>query len=275
MKRTKQETIFFYTALCVWSLIVLFPLWTMVANSFKTQTDIFKNPFSFPLHPTLDGYVSVFQNSNYIFYFRNTLFVTLVSLFLILFFGSLAAFALAKWRSKISKILFLFFIAGLMIPIRLGTINLFQIVKTLGLMETVFSLIPVYVAMGLPIATFVLTTFIKEIPQELIDAAQIDGASRWDIYVNVILPLIRPALGTVAIFNLIPVWNDIWFPLIFNLSESNKTLMLGVSSLFGQYQTDWTKILVVLTLSTLPVLILYLLMSKQFIKGLTAGALKS
>jgi raffinose/stachyose/melibiose transport system permease protein len=274
MKRSKFELVIQHAVLLFWSVMVLFPIWTMVVNSFKNQTDIFKDPFGLPLNPTVSGYSSVFSDSNFIFYFRNSLFVTLISLFLILFFGSLAGYALAKWKSRISNIIYLFFIAGLMIPIRLGTINIFQIIKSLGLMETVFSLIPVYVAMGLPIATFVLTSFIKAVPQDLLDAAAIDGASRWKIYLNIIIPLVRPALGTVAIFNLIPIWNDIWFPLIFNLSENNKTLILGVSSLFGQYQSDWTKILVVLTLSTLPVLALYLVMSKQFIKGLTGGALK-
>ena len=106
------------------------------------------------------------------------------------------------------------------------------------------------------------------------EVAAIDGASPMRIYYSIILPLIRPALGTVAILNLINIWNDIWFPLIFNLRENQRTLLLGVTYFFGTYQTDWTKVLVVLTLSTLPILVLYILMSKQFIKGLTAGAIK-
>lgn len=161
-----------------------------------------------------------------------------------------------------------------MIPIRLGTINIFQIIKSLNLMGSVYSLIPVYIAWGLPIAVFVLTTFIQDLPGELMESAAIDGASKFRIYSNIIIPLIRPALGTVAIFNLINIWNDIWFPLIFNLREEQRTLLLGVTYFFGTYQTDWTKVLVVLTLSTLPILILYTIMSKQFIKGLTAGAIK-
>ena len=161
-----------------------------------------------------------------------------------------------------------------MIPIRLGTINLFQIVRELGLQDQLVGLIPIYIAMGMPIATFVLTSFIRSIPIELIEAARIDGASELRVYRSVILPLIRPALATVAIFNFIPIWNDLWFPLVLINDQEMRTVMLGVTRLFGQYQTDWTRALAALALAAVPVLVAYLLMSSQFIKGLTAGALK-
>lgn len=265
-----------HLVLISWCVIVLFPLWTMVVNSIKPRLDIFRSPFAPPTRATItfEGYVNAWNAGRFDIYFRNSLFVTAVSLLLVVFLGSLAAYALASWRSRWANLLYIFFIAGLMIPIRLGTINLFTIVQTLQLEDTVFSLIPVYVAMGLPIATFVLTDFIRTLPGELRDAAYVDGASEWRIYTSVILPLVRPALATVAIFNLIPIWNDLWFPLIFIRQEEQRTVMLGVTLLFGQYQTNWTNILAVLTMSALPLLVLYLLMAKQFIKGLTAGAVK-
>jgi raffinose/stachyose/melibiose transport system permease protein len=193
---------------------------------------------------------------------------------LIVLVGSLAAYALANWRSRISGLLYIYFIAGLMIPIRLGTINLFQIIQQLGLINSLAGLIPVYVAMGLPIATFVLTSFIRSVPFELTEAARIDGASEWRIYSTIILPLIRPAVATVVVFNVIPIWNDLWFPLVFIRDQDARTVTLGVTLLFGQYQTDWTRALSALSLAAVPVLLAYLLMSKQFIQGLTAGALK-
>lgn len=246
----------------------------MLVNSLKKQRDIFKNPFVFPKIPNTDGYVYVLKDSDFLLYCWNTLLVVSVTIVLTLFLGSLAAYALAYWQGRASKLIYLLFLSGIMIPIRLGTINIFQIIRALGLMGSLYGLIPVYVAWGLPTAVFVLTTFIQELPRDLIEAAAIDGASRIRTYFSVILPLIRPALGTAAILNLINIWNDIWFPLIFNLRENQRTLLLGVTYFFGTYQTDWTKVLVVLTLSTLPILVLYLLMSKQFIKGLTAGAIK-
>lgn len=246
----------------------------MLINSVKPKREIFRNPFAPPWPVTFEGYQAVWSDSRFDLYFRNSLLVTIAALVLVVLLGSLAAYALAMWRSRWSTALYIFFIAGLMIPIRLGTINIFQVIQSLGLTDKVVSLIPVYAAMGLPIAVFVLTAFIRSLPGELIDAARVDGAGELRIYRTVILPLIRPALATVVIFNLIPIWNDLWFPLIFLRSEEQRTVILGVSLLFGQYQTNWTRVLAALSMSAVPILLLYLLMSKQFIKGLTAGAVK-
>ena len=274
MRRPKLTTLGTYAVLLLWSAVVIFPLYTMLVNSVKPQKEIFRNPFDIHWPFIFDGYLTVWQDGRFDLYFRNSIFVTLVSLFLVVFLGSMAAYALANWHGRISTLIYLLFVAGLMIPIRLGTLNLFQIVQALHLTDTVFSLLPVYAAMGLPIAVFVLTSFIKQIPHDLIDAAHVDGASEWRIYASIILPLVRPALATVIIFNLIPIWNDLWFPLIFIRSEEQRTVILGVSLLFGQYQTNWTNVLATLALSALPILLLYLVMAKQFIKGLTAGAVK-
>ena len=274
MRRSRSSNLAVYLILGVWALIVLFPIYTMIANSLKRQREIFRNPFLPPWPFEFEGYTTAWSDGRFDLYFRNSLFVTVISLLFIIFFGSLAAYALANWRGRTSAVIYLLFVAGLMVPIRLGTINIFQIVQMLGLVDTVFSLIPVYVAMGLPMAVFVLTAFMRGVPHELIDAAHVDGASEWRIYSSIMLPLVRPALATVIIFNLIPVWNDLWFPLIFIRAEDQRTVILGVSLLFGQYQSNWTRILSALSLSALPILILYLLMSKQFIKGLTAGAVK-
>ncbi len=260
--------------LIVWALVVLLPVWTMLINSIKPKREIFRNPFGLPSEITFDGYVNAWTDGKFDLYFRNSLIVAVVSLVLILLIGSLAAYALANWRSRVSSLLYIYFIAGLMIPIRLGTINLFQIIQALGLSDNLAGLILIYVAMGLPIATFVLTSFVRSVPVELTEAARIDGASEFRIYRTVILPLIRPALATVTIFNVIPIWNDLWFPLIFIRNQEARTVTLGVTLLFGQYQTDWTRALSALSMAAVPVLVAYLLMSSQFIKGLTAGALK-
>jgi raffinose/stachyose/melibiose transport system permease protein len=153
-------------------------------------------------------------------------------------------------------------------------INIVTIVQDLGLSGKLTGLIPIYVAMGLPITAFVLTTFMRDIPLDLMDAARMDGASEIRVFWQIVVPLIRPALATVAVFNMIPIYNDLWFPLILTRAEESRTVTYGVSLLFGQYQTDWNAILSTLSLAAVPILILYLLMSKQSIRGLTAGAIK-
>jgi len=260
--------------LCFWSLLVLFPLWVLVINSFKDRLSIYTNPFGLPETWHFENYSDVLASGDFLNYFKNSFLVVIISLVLVMFLGAMASYALAKWRSKISNVFYTIFIMGMMIPIKIASLKLMEMVRTLGLFNTIWALVPIYVAMGLPIAVFVLTEFIRQIPKEMSEAAMADGAGQFMILGRIILPLLRPALATVAIYNLIPFWNDLWFPLIFISDEKSKTLLLGVTRLFGQYQTDWSKVLAVLALASIPVLVLYLIFSKQFIKGLTAGGVK-
>ena len=265
-----------HSIMLLWSLVVIVPIWTMIVNSLKEKREIFRTPFDWPTSEsfTLDGYKNAWIDGNFDLYFTNSIIVTVTALIIIMVVGAMAGYALANWRSRLSTIVYLYFIAGLMVPIRLGTINIVTIVQDLGLGGKLTGLIPIYVAMGLPITAFVLTTFMREIPSDLIDAARMDGASEIRVFGQIVLPLVRPALATVAVFNMIPIYNDLWFPLILTRAEENRTVTYGVSLLFGQYQTDWNAILSTLSLAAVPILILYLLMSKQFIRGLTAGAIK-
>ena len=264
----------YHIIMILWSFVSMFPVWILIINTFKVRKEIYTNPFGLPKAWTLQNYQSLLSNSNFFVYFRNSFLVVVISLFMILFLGSLAAYALAHWRTRFSGAVYFFFVLGMMLPIKIATIRLLQIMKNLGLMNTLFSLYPVYIAMGLPTAVFILTEFIHGLPGELYEAGYMDGAGRFRIYYNIVLPLIRPALATVAIYNLVPIWNDLWFPLIFITKEDQKTVLLAVTMLQGQYSTDWPKLLTILAMSALPVIILYLTMSQSFIKGLTAGAVK-
>ncbi|MEG0741051.1 MAG: carbohydrate ABC transporter permease [Clostridia bacterium] len=263
-----------HIVLVLWSLLALMPIWLLVVNSFKTRYTIYENPFWIPAEWNIKNYASVLGSGDFLNYFKNSLVVVILSLLIVLIVGALAAYALANWKCKLSGILYFFMIAGMMLPIKIASIRLLDLVKSMGLLNTVWSLVPVYSAMGIPISIFVLTAFMRGVPGELTESGFIDGASRFKVFYAIVLPLLKPAMATVAIYNLVPFWNDLWFPLIFISEERSKTLLLGVTRLFGQYQTDWSKVLAVLTLSALPVIFLYLLMSKQFIKGLTAGAVK-
>lgn len=278
-KRTRSMRVMnlhipYHIIMIIWSLIAMAPVWLLLINTLKPKKEIYTNPFGLPREWTLDNYRYIISDNNFFSYFRNSFIVVVVSLAVILLLGSLCAYALAHWRTRTSRGVYFFIIVGMMLPIKIATIRLLEIMKTLGLLNTLWSLFPVYIAMGLPIAVFILTEFIRGLPGELYEAGFMDGAGRFMIYRKIVLPLIRPALATVAIYNLVPIWNDLWFPLIFINVENQKTVLLAVTRLQGQYTTDWPKLLTILSLSALPVILLYLTMSKQFVKGLTAGAVK-
>ena len=260
--------------LFVWSAIVIFPLWVMFINSFKDRLSIYKNPFWLPEKWNFKNYTNVLKEGNYLVYFRNSFLVVFLSIFIVLVLGSLVAYALANWKGSIPNILYFIFIAGMMLPIRIASIRLLGIMKSIKLINTIWSLLPIYTAMGLPIAVFVLTEYMRQFPKELMEAAHVDGAGRLKILVRVVMPMMRPALATVAIYNLVPFWNDLWFPLILAPSEGTKTVTLGAQMFLGQFQSEWDAVLAALSLAILPVLVLYFIFSRQLIRGITSGAVK-
>jgi raffinose/stachyose/melibiose transport system permease protein len=261
--------------LIAYTIIALFPIALVIINSFKGRKFIFSNPYALPNLENFDpvGYETVFSRAGFPHYFQNSLIVTVGALLLIFIFGTMAAHALAEYRFRGNTFLGLYLALGIMIPIRLGTVSILRLIKSMQLTDTLPALILVYTAMGLPLAIFILTQFMRQVPHDLKDAARVDGASEYRIY-WLILPLIRPAIGTVMVFNMIPIWNDLWFPLILAPSEANKTVTLGAQSFLGQYINDWNAVLASLSLAAIPVVVLYILFSRQLIRGLTAGAVK-
>jgi raffinose/stachyose/melibiose transport system permease protein len=254
-------------------VVALFPIVLIFLNSFKERRAIFNSPLAPPLPDTfsLIGYETVLARSNFDVYFRNSLLVTLAAMALILFTGSMAAFALSEYRFRGDTFVGLYLALGIMIPIKLGTVSILRLIVALQLVNTLVALILVYTAMGLPLTIFILTQFMRQVPREMKEAARIDGASEYRIY-RLILPLVRPAIASVAVFTMIPVWNDLWFPLILAPGESTKTVTLGAQQFLGQFVTDWNAVLSSLALAMLPILILYVLFSRQLIRGLTAGS---
>lgn len=270
-----SQVIGIHAILLTYTIIALFPVVLVVVNSFKSRQAIFKTPYALPNAENFDlvGYETVFARANFPNYFVNSLLVTVGALIIIFIAGTMAAHALSEYKFRGNTLLGLYLALGIMIPIRLGTISILRLVVSMGLADTLIALILVYTAQGLPLAVFVLSQFMRQIPRDLKDAARVDGASEYRIYWMVI-PLIRPAIGTVMVFNMIPIWNDLWFPLILAPSERNKTVILGAQTFLGQFVNDWNAVLSSLTLSAIPVVLLYVVFSRQLIRGLTAGAVK-
>lgn len=267
-----------HLALGAYTLIAMFPIVLVVVNSFKERKAIFANPLAVALPGaegfSLEGYATVMRQGNFLLYFQNSLIVTVTSIAIVLLFGAMAAFALSEYKFRLNAGIALFFAIGIMIPIRLATVAILQMMVAAGLVNTLTSLILVYTAQGLPLSIFILTEFMRGISADLKDAGRIDGLSEYAIFGRLVLPVLRPAMATVAVFTMIPIWNDLWFPLILAPSEQTKTVTLGAQMFIGQFVTDWNAVIAALSLAIIPVLALYLIFSRQLIRGITAGAVK-
>jgi raffinose/stachyose/melibiose transport system permease protein len=275
-KTNRTNMIAAHAILLTYTIIALFPVFVIVINSFKTRKAIFREPLSLPNSDTfsLIGYETVLKQGDFFLYFQNSMIVTVGSLFFILLFGAMAAFALAEYNFKGNTLMGLYLALGIMIPIRIGTVAILEMMVQTGLVNTLWALILVYTAQGLPLAVFILSEFMRQVSDDLKNAGRIDGLSEYRIFFRLVVPLVRPAMATVAVFNMIPIWNDLWFPLILAPAEEVKTLTLGSQVFIGQFVTDWNAVLSALSLAILPVMVLYVIFSRQLIRGITAGAVK-
>ena len=256
------------------SIVMLAPIVIMVFSAFKTNAQIFQSPFSIPDFTNVKSIVRVWNETDFLLYMGNSLIVTGASIALILILGTMAAYAIARYEFRGSGLILLFFLAGLTLPLKLAIIPLFIQMRDFGLIDSRLSLIFIYVATGLPTTVFIMTGFIRSLPNELEDAARMDGANEARIMWSIMLPLVRPAMVIAAIQNVVPIWNDFFFPLIFIQNNSLKTLPQGLTTFMGEFGTDWGVLFSGLTLSALPIIILYIALSRQFINGMTAGAIK-
>ena len=265
-----------HAVLIAYTLIALFPVWVILINSVKSRRAIFGSPLALPTPESWDlvGYTTVMENGDFFGYFQNSLVVTVASLVFVLLFGAMAAFALSEYRFRGNLLMGLYLALGIMIPIRLGTVAILQMMVAGGLVNTLTALILVYTAQGLPLAVFILSEFMRNVSDDLKNAGRMDGLSEYAIFFRLVLPLVRPAMATVAVFTMIPIWNDLWFPLILAPSEETKTITLGSQAFIGQFVTNWNAVLAALSLAIVPVLVLYLIFSRQLIRGITAGAVK-
>jgi raffinose/stachyose/melibiose transport system permease protein len=265
-----------HAVLMFFTVLALAPVVLIVMNAFKSRQAIFSSPLAFPTADTFDlsGFISVLGGGQFGSYFANSMIVTVAALAGTIVFGAMAAFALSEYRFRFNVVTGLFFTLGLMVPIRLGTVAILDMMVSADLVNTRTALVLVYIAQGLPVAIFVLTEFMRTVSADLKNAGRVDGLSEYEIFIWLVVPLLRPAMVSVAVFTMIPIWNDLWFPLILAPSEETKTVTLGAQVFLGQYITDWTSVLAALSLSIVPVLALYLLFAKGLIRGITAGAVK-
>ncbi|MET3896190.1 raffinose/stachyose/melibiose transport system permease protein [Devosia sp. UYZn731] len=271
-RRWTLERLVVHAALIAFVVLALGPIFVVILNSFKTTPAIFGGPFALPTPETfnLQGYARVLSRGNFFGNYANSLIVTLSSVALTVVFSTLAAYALVEYRIRIVPFLAAFFIVGVMLPIRLGTIPIIKTMVALGIMDTLLSLILVYTAMSIPLAVTLMMTYFRTVPSELKEAARMDGANEWQTFL-IALPLVRPGLAAVATVSMLPIWNDLWFPLILAPGRANQTVTLGVQQFVGQFLNDYPALLAALTLGAVPLVLLFTVFSRQFIRGLSQG----
>jgi raffinose/stachyose/melibiose transport system permease protein len=257
-----------------WLVVTTLPFIFVVMTSLKSQQETFTSAvWALPQKLNFGNYIAVL-NGGFWVYLRNSVFVLVLSITLILVISSMAAYAFARLRFRLNKPLFALIVAGMIVPIHITLIPIYLMTRNLGLYDTPFALIGPYVATSLPISIFILTEFMRQIPKELEEAAKLDGCGAFAVFWRVFLPLSGPGLSTVAIYNGISLWNEFIFAYLLTSSRANRTLPLAIWDFQGQYTANIPAILSVVTLTSLPLIVAYAFGQERIVKGMMAGALK-
>ncbi|HEY7416751.1 MAG TPA: carbohydrate ABC transporter permease, partial [Ktedonobacteraceae bacterium] len=252
----------------IWLVIAIFPVLYMLMSSLRPSADFLTDiPWLPPTHPTLDNYNTVLTN-DFGMYFANTVFVTVISVLLIVAVSLFAAYAISKIQNRFTQVIFSLFLVGLAIPLQATIIPIYALIIDMHLYDTLFALILPNIAFGIPLSILVLVTYIRDIPRELHESMWIDGAGHFRILRNLVLPLSRPAIITVTIYETIQVWNGFLFPLVLTQDPSVRVLPLALTSYQGEYTTNVPAVLAAVLLSATPIILLYIFGRRQLLGGL-------
>jgi ABC-type glycerol-3-phosphate transport system permease component len=256
-------------------LATIFPFIYMISTSLKGPVYVFElPPRLIPSHPTLQNFVSAWTSNNFGRYFLNSLGVTVVTTLLVVWLGSMMAYAFARFEFALKRPLYYLVMFFMMMPAMSLIVPQFILAARLKQVDTLSGLVLLYVAQNIPLATFLLRGFLEQVPREIEEAALIDGASAWDVYWQVLLPLSKPALATAAIFSSLGAWDEyVWAFTILNTPEK-RTLPVGIAAFHGVHLSDWGLVFAASLIAVVPVIALFVALQKYFIKGMTAGAIK-
>lgn len=256
------------------AVVAIAPFIFMVINSFKEKFEMLtKGVFSLPEKLDISNYKEVIEG-NFLSYFINSVIVLAVSLFILLMLSAFAAYPLSRFKFKLKGVIYSLIVACMSIPVHITLIPIFKMSQGMHMYDSIWALIGPYVAMGIPISVFILTSFMEQIPKEIEEAAAIDGCGKTRMFFSIILPMAKPGLSTLAIYNGVNMWNEFIFAYTLTQSQGNRTLPLAVWEFQGQYSMNTPMIMSVLTLTVLPMILLFIFAQDKLIKGMAAGAVK-
>lgn len=273
VKSVTAWTVAFILAI-FWLAVSFMPFVFMVLNSFKEKFEMLtKGVFQLPDALNWNNYAEVLKGG-FGTYFKNSVIVLAISLILLLFIASCASYPLARFKFKLANPIYALIVACMSIPVHITLIPVFKMAKSTGLYDSIWALIGPYIAFAVPISVFILTSFMKEIPREIEESAEIDGCGKIQMFFSMILPLAKPGLATLAIYNGVNMWNEFSFAYTLTQSSANRTLPLAIWEFQGQYSMNTPMIMAVLTLTLLPMIIMFIIFQDKLVKGMTAGAVK-
>lgn len=269
----KKSNILLYAVLIILAGIFIFPVIWVILSSLKDSTELYSWPPKFiPDNPTLENFMAAFDKGNFGRYFLNSTIVTVTATFLTLLINTMAGYALAKYRFKGDTFLLIAFISTLMIPLEVIMTPIFIVISKLGLYNTLWGIIIPPAAT--PTGVFLIRQYLLSVPDDLLEAARIDGAGEWKIFWTIIIPIAKPVISVLAIFSFMWRWDDFIWPLIVISDPTKYTVQLALSNFIGEYNVDWGSLLAMSVVTMIPVLIVFLVFQKQFIQGLATSGMK-
>jgi len=261
-------------AMLLLAAFFFFPMVWMVMSSFKSDGAIFRSPFALPDSIDFSRWAEAWEVGHLGQYAINSAVVTAASVSMIVVFGALAAFAFSRFRFRGRGLAMGLFALGLLLPLQSYFIAQSNLFTQLAITDTRWALIIPYTAMGLPLATYLLKVFMDSLPEELFDAAHIDGAGEARVFRQLALPLLRPGLATVAIFSALAAWNEFLLALLYIQDDELKTIPTGLLAFSSRYQTDYSMLFSALSIVTIPMIIIYVVFNRHIVDGITAGSVK-
>ncbi|MFQ3545461.1 carbohydrate ABC transporter permease [Halobacillus rhizosphaerae] len=273
-KRKSFKKTMIYLILTLFAVINAYPILWMVINSFKSEQEFAVNQFGFPKQIVFENYMNAWKAANFGILFKNSIFICLAATVITVLIGALASYFLARFSFKMNTLIYTLFIFGMIIPIHSTLVPMFILIRNLGLLNTPVTLLFPYIAFNLPITIFILTSFMKAFPKDIEESAIMDGCGVFRIFWSIILPMSRPAVATVLVLNFIHNWNEFSFALVLINDPGLQTLPLGLASFAGQFTTNYGAQMAGLTMTLVPIVIFYLFLEKEIVKGMTSGAVK-
>lgn len=273
--RKKPSSVIMYTCLFLWAIVQIFPIYWLIGFSLKNNTEIFGgNSLGLPKQWLWQNYEKALVNGKVALYFMNSVIVTGATILITAAVSLMATYALTRMVFRLKKPMNAFYMLGLTVPIHSALLPIFIILRTIKQTSSYTALILPYVGFAIPMAVLIFIGFMTSIPKELEESACLDGCSVYGVFFRIIVPLMKPAVATVAIFTFLQAWNELMFAVVFISDSRYKTITVGIQSLAGQYTIDWGAIGAGLVVATIPTLIVYILMSKKVQDSLMAGAIK-